>query len=93
VSNLILLAAMCLDRPPETIADEVGDGGSAALKRLVIDAVNERFGEMRARRAALLAEPGHLRDVLRAGNQRAQQIAADTLAEVGRLMHTDYSQR
>jgi tryptophanyl-tRNA synthetase len=93
VSNLILLAALCLERPAEAIAEEVGDGGSAALKRLAIDAVNERFREMRARRAALLAEPGYLRDVLRAGNQRAQQIATQTLAEVGQLMHTDYSQR
>jgi len=58
----------------------------------VIDAVNERFREMRARRAALLADPGYLRDVLHAGNQRAQQIAAQTLAEVRQLMHTSYSQ-
>ena len=91
VSNLILLAALCLDRPPRAIAEEVGDAGSAVLKRLVTDAVNERFREMRARRAALLADPGYLRDVLHAGNQRAQQIAAQTLAEVGQLMHTNYS--
>jgi tryptophanyl-tRNA synthetase len=92
VSNLVLLAALCLDRPPQAIAEEVGDAGSAVLKRLVIDAVNERFREMRARRAAGMADPGHLRDVLHAGNERAQQIAAETLAEVRQLMHTDYSQ-
>jgi tryptophanyl-tRNA synthetase len=91
VSNLILLAALCLDQPPRAIAEEVGDAGSAVLKRLVTDAVNERFREMRARRAALLADPGYLRDVLHAGNQRAQQIASQTLAEVGQLMHTNYS--
>jgi tryptophanyl-tRNA synthetase len=92
VSNLVLLAALCLDRPPQAIADEIGDAGSAALKRLVIEAVNERFRAMRARRADLMAEPGHLRDVLRAGNERAQHIAAETLAQVRRLMHTEYAQ-
>jgi tryptophanyl-tRNA synthetase len=91
VSNLVLLAALCLDRAPEAVAEEVGDAGSAALKRLVIDAVNERFRDIRARRAALTAEPGYLRDVLHAGNQRAQQIASQTLAEVRQLMHTDYA--
>jgi tryptophanyl-tRNA synthetase len=91
VSNLILLAALCLDRPPRGIAEDLGDAGSAVLKRLVIDAVNERFREMRTRRAELLADPGYLRDVLHAGNQRAQQIAAQTLGEVGQLMHTNYS--
>jgi len=91
VSNLILLAALCLDRPPRDIAEEIGDAGGAGLKRLVIDAVNERFREIRARRAALMADPGYLRDVLHAGNQRAREIAAQTLAEVRQLMHTDYS--
>ena len=61
------------------------------LKRLVIDAVNERFREIRARRAALMADPGYLRDVLHAGNQRARQIAAKTLADVRQLMHTNYA--
>jgi tryptophanyl-tRNA synthetase len=92
VSNLVLLAALCLGRPPRDVAEEVGDAGSAALKHLVIDAVNERFGEIRARRAALIADPGYLRDVLHAGNRRAQAIAAQTLAEVRQLMHTNYSQ-
>ena len=43
VSNLVLLAALCLDEPPQAVAASVGPGGSAALKRLVTEAVNERF--------------------------------------------------
>jgi tryptophanyl-tRNA synthetase len=91
VSNLVLLAALCLDRGPHDIAAEIGDAGSAALKRLVTEAVNERFRDIRARRVELAADPGHLREVLRAGNQRARAIAEQTLADVRRLMHTHYA--
>jgi tryptophanyl-tRNA synthetase len=90
VSNLVLLAALCLERDPHEVADDIGGAGSAALKRLLTEAVNERFRDIRARRAELAADPGHLRDVLRNGNQRARQIAEQTLTDVKRLMHTDY---
>src|ERR1700742_278611 len=33
VSSLVLLAALCLDRDPVSVAEEIGDGGAAALKR------------------------------------------------------------
>ncbi len=91
VSNLVLLAALCLGRDPHDVADEIGGAGSAALKRLVTEAVNERFRDIRARRADLTADPGHLRDVLHSGNEQARQIAEKTLTEVKRLMHTDYA--
>jgi tryptophanyl-tRNA synthetase len=90
VSNLVLLAALCLERPPEDVAAEIAGSGSQALKRLVTDAVNERFRDIRARRAELIADPGHLRRVLRDGTARAREIADDTLREVRALMHTDY---
>jgi tryptophanyl-tRNA synthetase len=89
VSNLVLLAALCQGRRPETIASELGVAGSAALKRLVIEAVNERFREIRARRAELADDPGYLRQVLRAGNQRAREIADQTLQDVRKRMHTN----
>lgn len=91
VSNLVLLAALCQGREPEAIAAEIGDGGSAALKRLVTEAVNERFREIRARRAELADDPGYLREVLLAGDQRAREFAEQTLRDVRRLMHTDYA--
>ncbi len=91
VSNLVLLGALCLGRTPEDVAAEVGDAGSAALKRLVTEAVNERFRTIRARRTELLADRGYLREVLRAGDLRARAMAEATLADVRRLMHTDYA--
>ncbi|TCO58371.1 tryptophan--tRNA ligase [Actinocrispum wychmicini] len=90
VSNLVLLAALCQDRKPEAVAEEIGDGGSAALKRLVTEAVNEYFRDIRARRAELAGDRGHLRQILLAGNERAREIADATLADVKRLMHTEY---
>ncbi|HEX8472972.1 MAG TPA: tryptophan--tRNA ligase [Pyrinomonadaceae bacterium] len=90
VSNLLLLAALCLDWKPKSVAEQVGDGGSAALKRLVTEVVNEHFREIRARRTELVRDRGYLRQVLLSGNERAREIARETLSDVKRLMHTEY---
>jgi tryptophanyl-tRNA synthetase len=92
VSNLVLLAALCQRREPEAVAAEIGESGSAALKQLVTEAVNERFCEIRSRRIDLAKDPGYLRTVLREGSQRARAIADQTLKEVQQLMHTDPGQ-
>ena len=92
VANLLLIASLCLQRPPEEIADELGDRGAKALKELVAESLNEHLRPIRARRAALVADRGYLRAVLRAGNERASEIAAATLDRVHGLMHTEYSE-
>lgn len=71
VSGLVLLAALCLDRDPHEVAEEIGDGGGAALKRTVTDAVNERLAPVRARRAEYAQDMAYVRSVLRDGNERA----------------------
>ena len=90
VSNLLLLASLCLRTSPQQVAEQVGDAGAGALKRLLTDAVNERLSGLRRRRAALAADPGYLRAVLADGNERAREIAARTLAGVRARMHTAY---
>jgi tryptophanyl-tRNA synthetase len=90
VSNLLLLTALCLDSTPQAVADEIGGGGAARLKAVAIEAINDRFAGLRARRAELAADPGYLRSVLSAGNQRAAAIAAGTLQQVRELMHQRY---
>ena len=90
VCSLVLLAALCLDRDPVAVADDIGDGGAAALKRVVTEAVNERFAPIRARRAELAADPGYARQVLRDGCARARAIAEDTMAEVRTAMGMRY---
>lgn len=86
VSNLVLLAALCQDRDPHAVADEIGDGGGAALKKVVTDSVNEFLRPMRARRAELANDRAYLRAVLAEGNERANAIADRTLDEVRTAM-------
>ena len=90
VSNLILLASLCLGTTPEHVASQVGDGGSSSLKALVTDAVNTYFQPIREHRATLLADPSHLISILREGNERACDVADATLRDVQRLMFTKY---
>ncbi len=90
VSSLVLLAALCLDRDPVSVAEQVGDGGAAALKRVVTEAVNERFAPVRARRAELAADTEYARRVLRDGCARGRAIAQATLAEVRAAMGMRY---
>lgn len=86
VSGLVLLAALCLGRDPHAVAEEIGGGGAAALKRTVTDAVNARLAPMRARRAEYARDMGYVRSVLRAGNERANAEADATLAQVREAM-------
>ena len=82
VSSLVLLAALCLGRDPLQVADDIGDSGAAALKSVVTTAVNDLLAPVRARRAEYARDLGYVRQVLRDGNERANEIAAATLAEV-----------
>ncbi|WP_406495535.1 tryptophan--tRNA ligase [Streptomyces sp. NBC_00846] len=86
VSSLVLLAALCLDRDPHAVAEEIGGGGAAVLKRTVAEAVNSRMAPIRARRAEYARDMEYVRSVLRDGNERANEIAAATLDEVRGVM-------
>ncbi|WP_353946789.1 tryptophan--tRNA ligase [Streptomyces sp. HUAS MG91] len=90
VSSLVLLAALCEGTDPRRVAEELGDGGGAALKRRVTEAVNTRLAPIRARRTAFARDPQLVRDVLRAGNERAGALAEQTLDDVRAAMRTDY---
>ena len=90
VSNLLLLAALCLEITPEVLAERIGDAGSAALKRVVTDAVNERLRPIRRKRKELAGEVAFLRRILAEGADRARTIGDQTLADVRRLMHNSY---
>ncbi|MFJ2770967.1 tryptophan--tRNA ligase [Streptomyces sp. NPDC087300] len=90
VSSLVLLAALCQGRDPRQVAAEIGDGGAAALKRTVTEAVNDHLAPLRARRAELAEDRAHIRKVLQAGNEKACTIADATLDEVRAAMGTSY---
>ncbi|WP_433466671.1 tryptophan--tRNA ligase [Spirillospora sp. CA-128828] len=86
VSNLVQLAALCQGRDPHAVAAEIGDGGAAALKKVVADSVNEFLRPIRARRAELMADRAYLRGVLAAGDEHANAVADRTLDEVRAAM-------
>ncbi|WNB87633.1 tryptophan--tRNA ligase [Cellulomonas sp. ATA003] len=90
VSNLLLTAALCTHGTPEAIAEAIGDGGAGALKRLVVEAVNEHLRPLRARRRELSDADDHLRDVLAAGDAAAKDVADRTLRTVHEAMGMTY---
>ncbi|MFD0885607.1 tryptophan--tRNA ligase [Streptosporangium algeriense] len=90
VSSLVLLAALCLDRPPLRVAEEIGSAGAAALKKTVTEAVNEYLAPIRARRAEYAQDRAFLRRTLREGNERTRAVADATLAEVRAAMNSHY---
>jgi tryptophanyl-tRNA synthetase len=90
VSSLVLLAALGLGRSPQDVVADLGTGGAAALKDTVTMAVNEMLAPVRARRAEYARDLGYVRQVLRDGNERANEIASVTLAEVRGAMGMRY---
>jgi tryptophanyl-tRNA synthetase len=90
VAGLLSLAALCLERDPREVAEEIGAAGASALKRVANEAVNEYFAPLRARRAAYQQDRELLRRVLREGNERANAVAARTLREVREAMNALY---
>ncbi|MFD0163698.1 tryptophan--tRNA ligase [Streptomyces decoyicus] len=90
VSSLVLLAALCQNRSPHEVADDIGPAGAGALKKCVTEAVNEYLAPIRARRAEYAQDRGYLRQVLRQGNERANTIAETTRNEVRQAMNNYY---
>lgn len=90
VSNLLRLAALASGQDPRTLAEEIGDQGAGKLKQVLTEALDDALSPIRARRAELLADPGYLWQVLERGNQRANEVADQTLAEVRQAMNMVY---
>lgn len=84
VANLLRIGGLCAGRTPESLADQVGSGGAAALKDLVIDAVRGFLAPMHERRAAF--GPADVRAVLARGTEVAEAVAVETLAQVQAAM-------
>ncbi|MGP3928365.1 tryptophan--tRNA ligase [Nonomuraea sp. KM88] len=84
VANLLTLAALCLGRSPQDVAEEIGYGGAAALKRLVTEAVNEFLCPIRKRRKEHSEQD--VRQILADGDERARERAVVTLDEVRAAM-------
>jgi tryptophanyl-tRNA synthetase len=90
VANLVLLTALCEAANPHQVAEEIGNGGAAKLKRRTTEAINERLAPIRERRSELIRDRAYLRTVIRDGSATARGIAQTTLADVTTAMHTIY---
>jgi tryptophanyl-tRNA synthetase len=90
VSALLSTASLCLGVEPEVLADEIGDGGSGALKDVTAEAVNDLLAPLRARRRAFAADVELASRILHTGNEAANETAEATLAEVRQAMGTIY---
>ncbi|WP_418740239.1 tryptophan--tRNA ligase [Enorma sp.] len=90
VSGLLSTAAICTGRTEVEIAEEIGMGGSGALKKYVTEAVNSYFEPIRERRHQFENDLEYVKDVLHEGNRRANEIAEATLAEVREAMGMVY---
>ena len=90
VSNLVLLAALATGEEPERVAEQIGNGGAGALKKLVTESVNEMLAPIRERRLAVEADRAVVDEVLAAGIAKANDRADATLDEVREAMHMRY---
>jgi tryptophanyl-tRNA synthetase len=90
VSNLLLITSLCTGQDPEEIADEVADRGSEDLKSRLSESLNEQLRPIRERRRAVCADPAILNTVLARGNDRAREIADQTLRVLRDLMDMNY---
>ncbi len=65
-------------------------GGSGQLKKYVTESVNDFLAPIRERRVELMGDMDYVKDVLREGNRRANEIANQTLEEVREAMGMVY---
>jgi tryptophanyl-tRNA synthetase len=68
-----------------------GKVGDVEVKMKLAHALNAHLDPIRERRAAALARPGYLRDVLFEGSARARVVAAETMSRVRDAMKISYT--
>jgi tryptophanyl-tRNA synthetase len=87
VSNLIDILAVSTGVTPEQVeADLAGARGYGDLKAATAEAVNALLDPVRERYVAIRSDEDALEQTLREGADKARVIAADTLADVRRVM-------
>jgi tryptophanyl-tRNA synthetase len=67
-----------------------GKVGDVEVKTKLAKALNEHLDPIRQRRAALLSQPGTLREILNEGSKRARRAAAETMERVRSAVKIGY---
>jgi len=68
-----------------------GTVGDVEVKKKLAVALNARLSPIRERRAAILAKPDHVREILFEGSRRARTVAAQTMARVRNAVKISYT--
>jgi len=83
ISNLLEIMSACTGDSIVSLVDEYGAGGYGAFKDAVADAVIAEIGPVNERYKALKNDD--VRDVLRSGGARANEMADTSMAEVRKV--------
>ena len=86
IANLIEIVAAATDRTAEQVEAAYDGAGYGQFKTDVAEAVVEYLRPVRERYLELRADPGHLQAVLAAGAERAETVAAETVAVIKQRM-------
>ncbi|MHB1586689.1 MAG: tryptophan--tRNA ligase [Acidiferrobacteraceae bacterium] len=80
------------DKTQEWVREGCTSAGIGCLecKQPVIDAVLQELAPIQERAADLSRDPAHIRNLIAEGDQRARDLAEETLADVRRCMGLDY---
>ena len=89
VSNLLLLASLASNEPPEKIAEGIGDAGGGKLKQIVTERINDYLAPIRKKRNELAANMDFVKSVLRNGIGYTRGVAEKTLSEVRSAMNME----
>lgn len=89
VANLLRLTALCTNRSPQEIAEEIGDQGAGKLKQITTEALNSHFKEIRERRTQLEKDRAYVVNILKEGIRHTREVASQTLGEVRKAMNME----
>ena len=67
-----------------------GGLGDVAVKKYLIEVLNQTLAPIRQRRTELAKDPQAIYDILKRGSQQAERVAATTLDEVKTAMQINY---
>ncbi len=84
--NLVSIYAALAEVEVATVLAEFGGSPFSGFKTALAELAIDRLAPIAAEMRRLLAEPGHVEQVLRAGAERARALARPTLAEVQAMM-------
>ena len=80
--NLVGIFAALNDQTPQQVLNDYAGKGFGTFKPALADLVVARLEPVLQRFGQLIADPGHIDAVLRAGGQKAAELAAPTMAQV-----------